>query len=167
MTRVILESPYAGDVPRNEAYARACLRDSLLRGENPIASHLLYTQPGVLNDDLPEERDRGIAAGLAWLKVAEKSVIYQDFGISSGMKHGIKAAEQAGVPVEYRTIAFQYTPLEGPYLVHGAQRHIDGPFDLRVMQGGLDVNVCPSVVELWALFVNISEYLSGQEKKKP
>ena len=34
MTRlVILESPYAGDVPANVAYARACLRDSLMRGE--------------------------------------------------------------------------------------------------------------------------------------
>ena len=166
MRLVIVESPYSGETETNVEYARACVRDSLLRDESPIASHLLYTQQGVLNDDLPEERERGIDAGLAWLKVAEKSVIYQDFGISSGMKYGIKAAEQAGVPVEYRTIAFQCSPPEGPYLVHGAQRHINGPFDLRVMQGGLDVNVCPSVVELWALFVNISEYLSGQEKKR-
>ena len=66
MKRVILESPYAGDVERNVAYARACLRDSLLRGEAPIASHLLYTQPGVLDDQIPEERQMGIDAGLAW-----------------------------------------------------------------------------------------------------
>ena len=33
MRLVILESPYAGDIERNVAYARACLRDSLLRGE--------------------------------------------------------------------------------------------------------------------------------------
>ena len=32
---VVLESPYAGDVARNVRYARACLRDSLLRGEAP------------------------------------------------------------------------------------------------------------------------------------
>ena len=32
-------------------YARACLRDSLLRGEAPIASHLLYTQPVASLDD--------------------------------------------------------------------------------------------------------------------
>ena len=48
MRRVIIESPYAGFVKRNEDYARECLRDSLMRGEAPIASHLLYTQPGVL-----------------------------------------------------------------------------------------------------------------------
>ena len=42
-----------------------CLRDSLLRGEGPITSHLLYTQPGVLDDQIPEERQMGIDAGLA------------------------------------------------------------------------------------------------------
>ena len=42
MRRVILESPYAGNVEENVAYARAAVRDSLLRGEAPIASHLLY-----------------------------------------------------------------------------------------------------------------------------
>lgn len=29
---------------------------SLKRGEAPIASHLLYTQPGILNDDIPDQR---------------------------------------------------------------------------------------------------------------
>ena len=55
---VIVESPYAGDVERNERYARACIRDCLLRGEAPFASHLLYTQAGVLDDTIKEERDR-------------------------------------------------------------------------------------------------------------
>lgn len=41
MVKVILESPYAGDVEKNIEYARLCLKDSLLRGESPIASHLL------------------------------------------------------------------------------------------------------------------------------
>lgn len=45
MRLVILESPYAGNIEKNVAYARACVRDSLSRGEAPIASHLLYTQP--------------------------------------------------------------------------------------------------------------------------
>lgn len=51
---VIVESPYAGDIEANVAYARRCLRDSLARGEAPIASHLLYTQEGVLRDDVPD-----------------------------------------------------------------------------------------------------------------
>jgi hypothetical protein len=104
MNLVILESPFAGGVDRNVAYARLCLRDCLLRGESPIASHLLYTQPGVLDDNIPEERQLGINAGLEWGRVAEKSVIYTDLGISGGMKYGITRAEKEGRPVEFRNL---------------------------------------------------------------
>lgn len=101
---VIIESPYAGNVEENTAYARACVRDSLLRGEAPIASHLLYTQPGILDDNVSIERQHGIDAGLAWRKVAEASVVYGDLGITKGMNYGIEAAREAGIPVEYRYI---------------------------------------------------------------
>lgn len=104
MRLVILESPYSGDVDANVAYARRCLHDCLARGEAPIASHLLFTQPGALDDNVPEERAAGIAAGLAWVLVADATVVYTDRGTSSGMRHGIAAAERAGKPVEYRSI---------------------------------------------------------------
>jgi hypothetical protein len=78
MLRVIIESPYAGDIERNVNYARLCLKDSLSRGEAPIASHLLYTQEGVLDDTIPAERSLGINAGLAWIEVADKHVFYTD-----------------------------------------------------------------------------------------
>lgn len=102
---VILESPYAGDVEANVAYARACLRDCLVRGEAPIASHLLYTQPGVLDDNSPAERSLGIASGLAWGRVAEATVVYVDRGISRGMREGITRAEAEGRPVEFRRLS--------------------------------------------------------------
>lgn len=102
MRRVILESPYAGAVSRNVLYARACLRDSLDRGEAPLASHLLYTQ--VLDDTLPEERHTGIEAGLAWGDAAEASVVYTDLGISAGMALGIERALAEGRLVEYRSL---------------------------------------------------------------
>lgn len=104
MRLVIIESPYAGDVEANVAYARRCVRDSLLRGEAPIASHLLYTQPGILDDDIPAERQQGIDAGLAWRVVAHASVVYTDRGISRGMQYGIVEARAAGLPVEFRQI---------------------------------------------------------------
>ena len=104
MKKVIVESPYAGDVERNETYARACLHDCLLRGEAPIASHLLYTQPGILDDTIPEERQLGIDAGLEWGEMAEATVVYTDHGISKGMQYGIKAAEKANRPMEYRKL---------------------------------------------------------------
>lgn len=104
MRLVIVESPFAGDVEANIAYARSCVRDSLQRGEAPIASHLLYTQPGILDDTIPEERRQGIDAGLAWRAVAQASVVYVDRGISSGMRYGIASAMQAGILVEFRSI---------------------------------------------------------------
>jgi hypothetical protein len=104
MKRVIIESPYAGDVEGNTLYARRALRDSLMRGEAPIASHLLYTQPGVLDDLIPEERQHGIDAGLAWGAVAELTVCYVDRGISRGMEYGIAKAKREGRLIETRKI---------------------------------------------------------------
>ena len=102
MKLVILESPYAGDIQANVEYARAAVRDSLSRGEAPIASHLLYTQPGILCDELPEERQWGIDAGLAWRHVSEGTVVDMDRGMSRGMEYGIEAAKKSGKTVEYR-----------------------------------------------------------------
>ena len=104
MRLVIVESPYAGKVKRNTKYARMCLRDCLLRGEAPIASHLLYTQPGVLNDKILDQRILGINAGLAWGNKADATVVYEDYGISKGMLLGIEAAKAEGRPVEYRAL---------------------------------------------------------------
>lgn len=101
---VILESPYAGDVDKNVAYARAAVRDCLARGDAPAASHLLYTQPGILNDDDPAERAAGIDAGLAWGVVAAATVVYPDLGVSRGMAHGIERAYAEGRAVEYRSL---------------------------------------------------------------
>ena len=99
---VVLESPYAGDFERNEKYARRCMVDSLQRGEAPFMSHLLYTQ--VLDDtDLPQ-RKLGMEAGFAFIAVSEYTVVYEDYGISGGMKEGIKIAKGLGHVIEYRQI---------------------------------------------------------------
>ena len=87
MKKVIIDSPYAGDIERNINYARACLKDSLNRNEAPLASHLLYTQDGVLDDGIKAERMQGINAGLAWLEVVNLHVFYIDYGMSKGMEY--------------------------------------------------------------------------------
>lgn len=104
MRLVIIESPYAGDIESNVEYARAAVRDSLARGEAPIASHLLYTQPGILCDEKPDERQCGIDAGLAWRHVSEATVVYTDLGMSAGMEYGIAKAKEAEKPVEFRSL---------------------------------------------------------------
>lgn len=104
MKLVLLESPYAGDIVKNTQYARKCMRDCFLRGEYPFASHLLYTQDGILNDDIAEERFLGITAGLEWGKFADYTVVYTDLGISNGMRYGIENAEKSGREIIYRKL---------------------------------------------------------------
>ena len=108
MSRIIVESPYAGDeaevIERNERYARGCLADCFRRGKAPFASHLLYTQPGVLRDEVSEERELGIKAGFVWRDVADMTAVYTDLGITSGMRAGIEDAKAKGRPVEFRKL---------------------------------------------------------------
>lgn len=75
-----------------------------MRGEAPIASHLLYTQSGILRDADLAERKWGIDAGLAWGEVADATVVYVDRGISQGMHKGIARAKAEGRVVEYRRL---------------------------------------------------------------
>ena len=105
MPLVIIESPYAGDIGANVAYARAAMRDSLNRGEAPIASHLLYTQPGILRDEIPDERQWGIDAGLAWRDVADLAAFYIDRGWSSGMVAARETYDREGKAYELRSLA--------------------------------------------------------------
>ena len=108
MELVIVESPYAGktdeETEENIRYARAALHDCLMKGEAPYASHLLYTQEGVLDDKKHEERILGIEAGLCWGAKASKTVVYNDLGISKGMKMGIERATRSGRRIEYRSL---------------------------------------------------------------
>lgn len=104
MKRVILESPYAGDIERNLNYARQCVKHSLSLNEAPIASHLLYTQDGILNDDIESERMWGINAGLAWKEVADLHVFYIDYGISKGMQYAMDYNTENNIPFEIRKL---------------------------------------------------------------
>lgn len=58
----------------------------------------------MLRDHRADERRWGIEAGLAWREVADASVVYVDRGISPGMKLGIEAAMNSGLPINYRTL---------------------------------------------------------------
>lgn len=106
MKRVIIESPYKanGDntVRDHIYYARRCVLDSVLRGESPIASHLLL--PQVLDDNIPSERQMGIAAGLAWRPVADLSTFYTDYGWSTGMLDALGSCIAEGLPYNIRAL---------------------------------------------------------------
>ncbi len=106
--RVVIESPLRADTPEkyefNRKYARACMADCFKRGEAPFASHLLYDQPGILDDTIPEERALGIEAGLEWGRTAEVRVFYHDLGVSPGMLLGVEAAKELDQLCEWRIL---------------------------------------------------------------
>jgi hypothetical protein len=123
---VIIESPFKGDnwkdLERNKRYLRSCIRDCIVRGESPYASHRMLTD--ALDDRDPAERALGIEAGLAWRHVrqpvfdddsniADSFVLkhlltchafYVDLGYSSGMTLAKEKYESEGVLYEERTL---------------------------------------------------------------
>lgn len=115
MKRVVIESPFkpkadrdkdpeawAAELRRNIQYARAAYRYALHQGVAPFASHLNYTQPGVLDDQVDEERWWGINAGLEVTRDFEESWFFLDLGMSEGMRYGEERAKKHGR--ETRTI---------------------------------------------------------------
>ncbi len=115
MIRVVIESPLRADTPegyeKNRQYARACMADSFARGEAPFASHLMYDQPGILDDTKPDERELGIKAGLEWGLVAQARVFYLDLGMSGGMHLGLLAAEELGQRIISRVLGAPWSSL--------------------------------------------------------
>ncbi len=105
MKRVIVESPFAGEIKRNEIYAEFACHDCLVNySESPYASHILYTRKYVLDDSIPEERNLGIQAGFEWRSVTDLTVFYTDLGISSGMTWGAKDCGERGVETATRKL---------------------------------------------------------------
>ena len=77
-------SPYRGDTKRNKEYARKLTRAAINNGFVPVTVHLYLTE--VTDDQNPEERSRGMAAGMKILENCKYILIGDRYGISEGMK---------------------------------------------------------------------------------
>jgi len=97
---VVVETPYAGEVAYNVAFARACMKYCFSMNWAPFASHLLYAQSGILNNQNPKERRLGIESGFEWREFADMTVVFKNLGISKGMELGIEDSMQKLVPVK-------------------------------------------------------------------
>ena len=95
---IYVASPYHGDTEQNVEYARRACRYVLEQGHIPFAPHLIY--PQFLDEDKPEERKRGLAAGLAILFRCDALWAFGP-NISEGMRGEISTAEYYQIPVEY------------------------------------------------------------------
>lgn len=101
MRKVYICSPYrAADdaqLDRNIEYAQALTKQAIEAGLAPITPHLYMTQ--CLNEDKPEERAAGMAAGLTLLQSCDFVIVGIKYGISEGMSAEIRAARQQGINV--------------------------------------------------------------------
>lgn len=87
-------SPYRGDTKRNKEYARKLTRAALDNGFIPVTVHLYLTE--ATDDTNPEERVRGMAAGMKILENCKYILIGDRYGISEGMKAEITFAAVKG-----------------------------------------------------------------------
>mgnify|MGYP000034032761 CR=1 FL=1 len=112
MTMTIIESPFAGDVPRNRIYALRCMNNALSRGEVPFAPHLLY--PQLLDDSKADERQKGIECGYKYWDFAQTIRFHLDYGWSPGMSEAFERAVERGYNIEVAYIGTNEEPLDTP-----------------------------------------------------
>lgn len=87
-------SPYRGDTKRNKEYARKLTRAAINNDFVPVTVHLYLTE--VTDDQNPEERSRGMAAGMKILENCKYILIGNRYGISDGMKAELTFAAVKG-----------------------------------------------------------------------
>lgn len=101
MKRVYICSPYrakdGAEHDRNIGYAQALTRQAIKAGLAPVTPHLYMTQ--CLNEDKPEERAAGMAAGLALMEGCDFIMAGIKYGISEGMGGEIQKADKLGLDV--------------------------------------------------------------------
>ena len=101
MRKVYICSPYraadSAQLDRNIDYAQALTKQAIEAGLAPITPQLYMTQ--CLNEDKPEERAAGMAAGLTLLKSCDFVIVGVKYGISEGMSAEIAEADAAGIEV--------------------------------------------------------------------
>ena len=97
---VYICSPFAGDIEKNVAAARAYSLFAVEQGYIPIAPHLLF--PQFLNDTDQRERELGLFFGNAIMSKCSEVWVFGSH-ISSGMEAEIKRAKWKNYRLRYFT----------------------------------------------------------------
>lgn len=98
MKFVYICSPLRGDIETNVRRAFGYCRFAAKLGVLPFAPHAMFS--GFLDDDIPEERQTGMALGLELLKRSDELWVFGE-KISEGMDAEIKVAEELSIPIQY------------------------------------------------------------------
>ncbi len=92
------EEEIEANLEANIRLARFAAYCVIKRGGIPYAPHLYF--PEILDEDDPEERDKGIALGLKWLSECDEIWVVGR-KISPGMRREIKAAHELKIPMKH------------------------------------------------------------------
>ncbi len=90
-------SPCRGDYEKNIIKAQEYCREAFLEGLLPIAPHVYFTQ--FMDDEKPEERERGLLCGLQLLRYCQSIRVY-GCRVSAGMYNEIQLAGVLGIELE-------------------------------------------------------------------
>ena len=97
--KIYVCSALRGDVENNIEKAKAyCAYLVKEHGAIPVAPHIYFTQ--FLDDNIPEEREFGMNAGLSLLSGCDELWYFGD-SVSEGMRNEICYATEHGIPVRF------------------------------------------------------------------
>ena len=100
MKRIFICSPWRGDTQRNKLVAQCLCMRALARRHAPFAPHLIF--PQLLDDDIKEERDLGLACATAGLLGCHELWHWPlKENASEGMLTEIALADVADIPSFY------------------------------------------------------------------
>lgn len=95
-TFVYICSPFRGNTSANVKMAREYCRKAYKAGYLPLAPHLLF--PQFLSDNVPEERENGMAMAKALLRRCRLIMVCGDT-VTDGMMEEIMLANRLNMPV--------------------------------------------------------------------
>lgn len=97
MKKILVCSPYRGDIEKNTKRAAQAARILCECGCMPIVPHLYF--PNFLSEEDPHERIRGIELGVELMKECHKIWLI-GLEITNGMEFELEAAKELNIPVE-------------------------------------------------------------------
>jgi hypothetical protein len=99
LAKCITDEERADLLADNMAMAERLCHEVTMKGFAAFAPHVFY--PLFLDDRKPEERERGMAAGRAWLEKADEVWVYLKHGASVGMRAEIALAMEKRIEIVY------------------------------------------------------------------
>lgn len=97
MDKIYVCSPLHGDIEENIEKAKQYAEYVFKCGAVPIVPHF-YAY--VLDDNIPEQREKGRKAGMEMLWCCDELWVFTDT-VSEGMKNEIRFCEALNIPIKY------------------------------------------------------------------